>query len=507
MKKSDKHTVLNKPLKIPFRMKLENYVLAFLFIFTVLIIILLWIFQIKLMPNYYMSVTIRNIKNITNDISSRVKDLDLYSLTDQERKNLSKYFDELAVDNGFMIAITDGTGFPVLDVIDRKGGSVPLSKYAYMAKFSPTLESLLASESGIYYSESLNQQFNMLQLLYGRVIKKDADLKQTQLLYVESYLEPINSTTKIMKEQFVFISLIILELSILLSIFISKQLSRPIVKMAESAISFAGGDYSVRFDESGFKESAQLAKSLNYAVSEVSKVTDLRRELIANVSHDLKTPLTMVKAYAEMIRDLSGDIPEKRNEHLAVIINESDRLASLVNEILELSRLESNVNELNLSEFSILDKLYSVMERYKLMIETDKYDITLITDEDRLIRADSLKFDQIMYNLINNAINYSGDEKKIIIQQTNIGNKIRIDVIDNGFGISSENLVNIFDRYYRGEKVKRERVGTGLGLSIVKEIFKLHGYEFGVISTVGEGSDFWFEIPTSSPVKEITTAE
>ena len=240
------------------------------------------------------------------------------------------------------------------------------------------------------------------------------------------------------------------------------------------------------------------------AKDEIGKVNKLRTDLIANISHDLRTPLTMVKAYAEMIRDLSGDNPEKRNEHVGIIIDEADRLTNLVNNILELSKLESGNMELNCCEFSLHDKIADILTRYTLLIEQNGYDIAFEPDEDRQVTADPDKLDQVIYNFVNNAINYSGENKVIRIRQINKPDCTRVEVVDNGKGISKELLPKVFDRYYRDEKYKRDVVGTGLGLSICKEILKRHNFAFGVQSEEGKGSTFWFEMPLTqkTPKKE-----
>jgi signal transduction histidine kinase len=149
--------------------------------------------------------------------------------------------------------------------------------------------------------------------------------------------------------------------------------------------------------------------------------------------------------------------------------------------------------ELNKTDYSVHEQIEDVLKRYTLMIEQNGYDIKFIPDDDRLITADYDKLSQVIYNFVNNAINYSGDEKHIRIKQINKPGTVRIEVIDNGQGIAKDKLSQVFDRYYRGGKVKRETVGTGLGLSICKEILKMHEFAFGVISEEGEGSTFWFE--------------
>lgn len=197
-----------------------------------------------------------------------------------------------------------------------------------------------------------------------------------------------------------------------------------------------------------------------------------------------------------MIRDISGDNAEKRTEHINVIIHESDRLSNLVSGILELSKLESSERKLTPVAFSVHEKMAEVMERYKLLNEAEGYNIHFVSDEDAVCLADIQTIDQVFYNLINNAVNYCGDDKEVIITQKNRGEYVRIEITDHGSGIEEELLPHIFDRYYRAPKAKRDVIGTGLGLSIVKEILKQHEFPFGVTSTLGQGSTFWFEMKT-----------
>ena len=225
----------------------------------------------------------------------------------------------------------------------------------------------------------------------------------------------------------------------------------------------------------------------------------MQRDLIANASHDLRTPLTMLKAYAEMIRDLSGDNPVKRAEHLQVIIEETDRLTALVNDILDLSKLENGKMKLERTQFDMEQRLRDIVERYRGLSNVSGYTFTLETDGEAPVNCDAGKIEQVICNLINNAMNYSGEDKQIFITQKHTPEGLRISVRDTGQGMDQETLSRIFDKYYRSENYKREVVGTGLGLSIVKAILRMHDYAFGVDSTVGVGSTFWFIIHGESP--------
>ena len=256
----------------------------------------------------------------------------------------------------------------------------------------------------------------------------------------------------------------------------------------------AHGDYQTRFEGGSCREVDELARALTYAEQEISKADQMQRDLVANVSHDLRTPLTMLKAYAEMIRDLSGDNPEKRGKHLQVIIDETDRLTALVNDILDLSKLENGSQKLEPTTFDAAVWMEDIIARYKGVSEQMGYRISFTPDESRQVTCDAGKMERVVCNLINNAINYTGEDKQVFVRQVNTPEGVRIEVRDTGEGIPEDKIRKIFDKYYRSENHTREVVGTGLGLSIVKAILKLHGFPYGVSSKLGEGSVFWFQI-------------
>lgn len=444
---------------------------------------LIWLFQYFFLDSYYQSAKIRDVQKAAERIIEKYDDSDIQTISR-----------EIAFDNGLCIAVIDNMGNQQL--LENNMGS--FSYFSTDLKdnhglFLFSLRSELAkSDKNFITKIHQNENFKSKEIFYCTSFDS-VDSDDPMYLYIESSIDPIDSTVGIIREQLIYITIIIFELAFITTMFISKRLSRPIAELTKSAKRLEEGDFDVEFKTTGYKEIEELSNVLENAKNEIRKVSDLRTDLIANISHDLRTPLTMVKAYAEMVRDLSGDNPVKRNEHLQIIIDEADRLSNLVNNILELSKLESGNMELELQDFSVHEKIRDVLTRYTLLIENDGYDISFIEDEDKIIRADPAKLDQVLYNFINNAINYSGDDKHIRIKQINKPHAVRIEIIDNGKGISKELLPLIFDRYYRDAKYKRDVVGTGLGLSICKEILKKHGFAFGVQSEEGKGSTFWFE--------------
>lgn len=174
---------------------------------------------------------------------------------------------------------------------------------------------------------------------------------------------------------------------------------------------------------------------------------------MANVSHDLKTPLTMIKAYAEMARDINYNDKDKRNENLSIIIQEADRLNILVNDILNLSKLENNKEELTLEDYDLVEEVKSILNRYQIIKETENYKLILNAPEIVVVHADKNKINQVLYNLINNAINYTGEDLTVKINITENRNNYLVEVIDSGKGIDRKDIKQIWTKYYKDEKI------------------------------------------------------
>ena len=203
----------------------------------------------------------------------------------------------------------------------------------------------------------------------------------------------------------------------------------------------------------------------------------------------------MIKGYSEVMRDIPD---ENTPENVQVIIDETTRLTDLVNDMLDLSKLQAGSRAPDMREFCLSEMLRSTMHRYEKLTMQDGYTIELSIDKNAYVIADSTMILQVIYNLINNAINYSGEDKHVSVVQKLSGDTVTVSITDTGEGISEENIPLIWDRYYKVDKVhRRATVGTGLGLSIVKEILELHNATYGVTSAIGKGSTFWFELKTS----------
>ena len=205
----------------------------------------------------------------------------------------------------------------------------------------------------------------------------------------------------------------------------------------------------------------------------------------------------MIRGYSELMRDIPGEI---NPENFQVIIDEATRLAELVNGMLDLSKIQSGVRVPDKQLFCLTEIVKSTLIRYEKLVIQESYKIDFIFDDEVFVCADRTMILQVLYNFINNAINYTGEDKYVRVEQKVIGDKIRISISDTGEGISKEQLPYIWDRYYKVDKVhRRATVGTGLGLSIVKGVLEIHGADYGVESEVGKGSTFYFELEKVDP--------
>ena len=413
--------------------------------------------------------------------------------------DLSNRVTKIAWKNKMYIEITTEHYRGYVDYLGGSQSMYQLDKSQYRA-------AALASDSGVYYEKVRDERENNTVLTRCTYIGSRDDPQA--FIFICSYMEPVGSTMAIFQRQFLFVAIIIMMLTIFISLFFANRLTNPIIRINKHAKELPKGKFDATIDDKDFNEIRQLAATLQDASKEIAKSDDLRRELMANISHDLRTPLTMIKAYAEMIRDLSGDNPEKRAKHLKVIIDETDRLSSLVNDILDLSKLQAGVTEIKRSVFDLSERLSGVISRFDILKENDGIIIELHADAGIMINADITKLEQVVYNLINNAVTYTGDDNTVIVRlYRKAPGLMRFEVTDHGDGIAPEYLPYIWDRYYkvseRNKTHKRAKMGSGIGLSIVKNVLEQHGFAYGADSTVGQGSTFWFEAPEYQEPPEI----
>lgn len=315
--------------------------------------------------------------------------------------------------------------------------------------------------------------------------------EEERVLLLTALLTPVDATVSVLQAQLVIIILLIGFGANLLAVLISRRVTRPIIETNAAAKALSHGDFTPPA-QAGYREIAELNETLAQASHDLKQVERLQRELIANISHDLRTPLTMIGGYAEVMRDIPG---EMQPENMQVIIDETRRLTALVNNLLDLSRIQSGTVKMAIAPFTITALLQDMVHRYALMMERDGYRITLEAPETYRVLGEYVHIEQVINNLINNALTYTGVDKTVRVVQSRRGDMVRIAIHDSGAGIDPEEIPFIWQRYYRSKSAHRRSVqGVGLGLSIVSSILEKHGAPFGVDSTLGHGSVFWFEL-------------
>lgn len=470
-----------------------NFILWLSFlIFAAFIIGMTWIFQTTLLRVFFKEQVKQDLDSLGREATT-VLSASFPVLTGDRR--VDTLIDFLQGENpAATLLILDDSG-EVLYPTDVRTGETEEDDVPDFELFSRIRYELGGAGEDI---GAVIMELNGSSYAYMSVIGAEAGTNRPVYLYISYSTELSNMAFATMRLQLVLISVVVIFLALIISAFLSLKLTKPISQITKAAKRMATGDFSVNFKgEYSYAEMDALAETLDYAKEEIEKSDQLQKEVLANVTHDLKTPLTMIKAYASMIKEISGDNPEKRAKHTQVIIDESDRLTSLVNDILNLSKIRSGMDSLKIENFNLSEFVHTVIERFDYLCETKGYVIEREIEDELYTEADMEKIEQVVYNLVGNAVNYTGDDKKIRVGLARAeGGKLRFTVSDTGRGIPEEERKTIWDRYYRSSEThKRPIRGTGLGLSIVKTILIKHGFDFGVESEVGKGSTFYVIFP------------
>ena len=449
-------------------------------LFALALMIVLWFLQIFFLNNYYEEMKIKDTNKIAHQI-----------MTQYGNEDFVEYVYELSSSNDLYIHIETSGGSVIFEPMTY--GSSHASLSAYIKEIGALKKSLSESTAPSVAIRIPVSGTNYNTLAYGTYLDRTAGSEV--MLYIFSPLYPVESTVTILRVQLTYVTVISLLFAAMLGIYLSRRVSIPLSNISQTAKRLAKGEYGIRFRGEHYSEIINLADTLTYTSMQLERADNMQRDLIANVSHDLRTPLTMVKSYAEMIRDLSGDNPEKRNAHLQVIIDEADRLNVLVSDMLTMSKVQSGVSALTKTVFSIKEVTESILRSYDVFVEQEGYTLLLDCPDVINVYADEAKIKQVISNLINNAVKYCGTDRTVYISIKKHHGKMRFEVTDHGMGIEPSELDNIWDRYYKASTNHvRATSGSGLGLSIVKSILSLHNADFGVNSKLGQGSTFWFEL-------------
>ena len=458
---------------------------------TLLTVGLIWgIITYALAPKY--NATIR--QNLTNKASAITA---IFDQTDSEIS--SRDFGVLQLDDDFWTALGQTFSDKKINMdgycVDFSDSTLRCLK-AYESMFPCLLHESSGSFSGEFgYNLNTRQLITFRQELFeeGSLYKIVQIGSTRQMLVgqlsadgkygiiVSTGMAQIATAAEVLRSILWPVALILLVLDLLFAMLFSRWFTRPVQQLSSGAKEIAAGNYDIQLPVVHHDEIGQLAEDFNHMAAEVKRSAQLEKDILANVSHDLRTPLTLIKGYAETVRDLTCNI----------IVDETDRLSALVNSVMELSKVQSGAEKPNLIDFDMGELCFEVAGRYDALCDQNHWHLELQADEAAPVRADPAMMERVLHNLLGNAFHHIGADGQVMLRVLPQADGCRVEIEDHGPGIPPEDLPYIFDRYYRARQ-DSGKVGTGLGLSITKAILQQHGFAFGVNSAVGQGSTFWF---------------
>ena len=319
------------------------------------------------------------------------------------------------------------------------------------------------------------------------------NLNKEYVLIVSMPIKAVGAAVGIIRMQLIIVSAAALLLGLLFAYVLSKRFSRPVKSLVAQSRKMAVGDFELEFNRGFCSELDELSDTLDQTAKSLDRLEHSRQELLANVSHDLRTPLTMIRGYAESVRDITGDTKSERDADVEVIIREADRLTDLVNDILEYTSVSKTGAALELKPLELTALIQKVCSSFDLVCRKEGIELETKTVGPMMVCADSRQIERVLWNLVDNAVRHSGDSRRIVVQAISQDNKVTVRVQDFGQGIPPEEVDKIWNRYFTARQ-RRSRGKSGLGLAIVKEILVAHNAKFGVESQLGSGTVFWFTL-------------
>ncbi len=471
-----------------FRTKLWSYFV----LFTVVIFSLLWILQTVFLQSFYNRMLAKNTRQAAQEIAA-----------EYGNEDFSEEIDRISSENSLLVFVTDPEGIILYSSDSYKsyyhseehpegGGSNPYHKGETLSwqtanyrnlpdGYEDFLTALAQSGSGeIEYTT--DSKF----ICGSRIDGADG---QQSVLYVSAALGAVGAAASIIRIQLLWVTGLSLLIAFGLAWFLARKFAVPVDQLSMQAKMLAGESYEPVFEKGFCRELDELSDSLDQTAEKLSEARAYQKELLANVSHDLRTPLTMIRGYAEMVRDVSWEDEEQRKADAAIIIREADRLTALVNEILEYSRLQdhdamrTSFSETDLGALAgqVCDQFAPLAERGGIVIERS-------LEEGCVISGDPKLLERAAYNLIDNAIRHTGDSGRITVTVRK-EDGVLFEVQDYGPGIPEPELPHIWEKYYTSRQ-RRGKGVSGLGLAIVKQVAEIHGASCGAESRPDRGSSF-----------------
>lgn len=445
-----------------------------LLIFVIIILVLIYVFQTNFLDDFYRINKINEMRTVENALITGIKNNDL----EDTLKSVS-------ITNEVCIRIDTGGSA----ITGNKKNQV--CALEYLDDFQMNIifrETRLNGGSKLFENYSLNQSGTKVEDLY--ILSSIFDYRGIDVMVlVSSIVAPLSPMIKTIESQFVFITLVVIVATIVLALYLSKKFVKPLTEINDQAKMISENEYDPNKVKATARELSDINETLAKSQELIKQADIARKELLSNVSHDLRTPLTMIVGYGEMIKDFKD---ENNEENIDVIIDEAKRLSYLVDDLLDLSKSELGQLKLHPNIVDIKDVLDNVAHQYDGYLKSLNINFIYDCKLNEKVNVDEKRIYQVLYNFINNAMNYCDkDNATIMLEAKKLNNQVLVSVYDNGQGIDKKDLEKIWDRYYKVDKEhKRQRLGSGIGLSLSKMILDAHNIKYKVESKKGEYTKF-----------------
>ncbi len=450
---------------------------------------------IQLVGEYFFTQRIRDDQRIAEALAEQIGE----SLVSLDIDTLYALARGTADENAGRVLVVDAYGVVQADTQSLLSGT----------RFhNQEVESVLSGaerDYGFYDSEtsgnfwlrsalSFYENVNSMNGLYAHAIRI-GDRQVGALVYISTVQEIYENLHSIQVKILTWL-VVVAALVLILSMFVMRLFTRPIGELSEGIRRMTGGDLSARVNVRGRNEFSELARAFNSMSEKIEALDKARSQFVSNASHELKTPLSTMKILIETLLYQDPVDPAMTKDFLGDVNKEIDRLNRIVSDLLTLVNMDSGGTKLNLADLSLNALLEEQVKRLLPLARENGIEINLEMKEEVAVSGDSLKLQQVIYNVIDNAIKYTPRGGEVETTLTRSGKRAVIRIADTGIGIPAEDLPHIFDRFYRVDKARsRATGGTGLGLSIVKQIVQIHGGDIRATSTEGKGTTFEIELP------------
>ena len=439
---------------------------------------------VRLYKNSYFDATSDGTKYQAEQVA-RI----LSSTEDGEERSISSLLHtlELYETDSIHLWLVDSNGI-VLQAVKNK------NVFLTEKDLSESYQKVFSGESVIIENRNVGY-FSGINITAAVPVEEDGTIKYA--IYLNEQIDASQGLDYMFNRHLAISTIITVLVSSLLVLISSRHITLPIQQLNKMCIDISNGNFDTQIITSGQDEIEQLATSFNTMAKNLKRHENLRSSFVANVSHELRSPITSIHGFAKGMLD--GTIEEKdRAKYTQVIVDESMRLKKLINELLDLSQIESGEFPLHLSKFDINEHIRRVVIRYIDRMEEKDINLNVsLPEEQCMVFADIDRIDQILVNLIDNALKFTPENGTISVWTSIDEEKVLVGVSDTGCGIPKEDLDNIFERFFKSDKSHTNKIGTGLGLSIVKKIIDQHGETILVRSSPNSGTQFIFTLTSA----------